>query len=221
MPQILRLLALAGCALPLACASLSDAQRAALEADAETFETIVRSQIADSTVSALGFLRVDARPGGDDAVLAGNVQQQPQTIDLAQSPDSMSRLATSIEDQRRSILKVLGVKEGGPFDFPYCGGARRVSDSTRPDPKASCPTQPVRYVTVGAPYRGAAPLLAKLRRPEVPVPDSSGELWTVLVTETNTGPGGQQWRQYVWLFRRDPAGGKLGIAERFLVAWAE
>jgi hypothetical protein len=204
----------------IACARLTDSQRAALEADAEAFETIVRSQATDSATGSLGFLRVDSRPGDDDAVLAGTVPQT-RPIDLSQSPDSMSGLAKSIEDQRRSILGVLKVDEGGPFDYPYCGGARRVTDSAAVDTVSKCPRQPVRYVTVGTPYRGAAPLLEKLRRPELPVPDSAADLWTVLVSETNVGPGGQQWRQYAWLFRRDADKGRLVVAERFLVSWAE
>src|SRR4051794_4115626 len=163
----------AGCVF--ACTPLTDAQRAALEADAESFEAIVRSQITDSATSSLGFLRVDARPAGDDAVLAGAVQTS-RPIDLSPTPDSMSRLNQSMEDQRRSILHALKVDDGGPFDYPYCGGARRVTDSAV-DTVSKCPRQPVRYVTVGAPYRGAAPLLEKLRRPELPAPDSGAELW--------------------------------------------
>jgi hypothetical protein len=211
---------LASLVLLIACTALSDAQRSALEADAEAFESIVRSQVADSAAASLGFLRVDARPTEDDAVLAGTVEP-PRAIELGQSPDSSSPLTTSIEDQRRSILGTLKIDEGGPFDFPYCGGARRVSDSADAATPSKCPSKPVRYVTVGTPYRGAAPLLAKLRRPELPVPDSSAELWTLLVSETNVGPGGQQWRQYAWLFRRDRDTGKLAVAERFLVSWAE
>jgi hypothetical protein len=211
---------LAACIPILACTMLTDSQRAALEADAEAFESIVRSQASDSAAGSLGFLRVDARPGGDDDVLAGTVQS-PRPIDLSLSPDSTSALMKSIEDQRRSILSALKIEGGGPFNYPYCGGARRVSDSAEADAESKCPRQPVRYVTVGAPYHGAAPLLEKLRRPETPAPDSSAELWTMLVSETNIGPGGQQWRQYAWLFRRDPANGKLAVAERFLVSWAE
>src|SRR4051812_35362792 len=108
----------------IACARLTDRQRAALEADAESFEAIVRSQVTDSATSSLGFLRVDARPAGDDAVLAGAVQTS-RPVDLSPTPDSMSRLTQKMEDQRRSILRAVKVDEGGPFDYPYCGGARR------------------------------------------------------------------------------------------------
>src|SRR6476660_1510390 len=90
------------CAAATGCTRLTDAQRAALEADAEAFESIVRSQASDSAAGSPGFLRVDARAGGDDAVLAGTTPP-PRAIELSPSPDSTSALFKSIEDQRRSI----------------------------------------------------------------------------------------------------------------------
>jgi hypothetical protein len=35
------------------------------------------------------------------------------------------------------------------------------------------------------------------------------------------GPGGQEWRQYAWLLRRDPQTGQLVLVEKFLLSWAE
>jgi len=209
--------------LVTACTMMSAGQRQVLEADAESFEAIVRSQITDSASGSLGFLRVDARPGRDDAVLSGETAPRHglDLSDSAGSPDSLAKLLAAVEDQRRSILGALKVDGSGPFNFPFCGGARRVSDSAAVNGDTKCPTEPVRYVTVGVPYRGAAPVLEKLRSPESPVPDSSAELWTVLVSETNIGPGGQQWREYAWLFRREAESGKLAAVERFLVSWAE
>jgi len=208
-----------------ACTMMSPGERQVLEADAESFETIVRSQVTDSASGSPGFLRVDARPGRDDAVLNGATPER-QGIQLdssasPDSPDSLARLLRAVEDQRRSILDGLKVDGRGPFDYPFCGGARRVSDSAAVNGDTKCPSQPVRYVTVGVPSRGAAPMLDKLRSPESPVPDSTEELWTLLVSETNMGPGGQQWRQYAWLFHRETATGRLAPVERFLVSWAE
>jgi hypothetical protein len=221
-PSPVRSLPLAAVAM-IACTMMSPAQRQVLEADAESFETIVRSQISDSTSGSLGFLRVDARPGRDDAVLSGASPEHRglELSDSSDSPDSLARLLGAAEDQRRSILGALKVDGGGPFSYPFCGGARRVSDSAAVNGDTKCPREPVRYVTVGIPYRGAAPVLDKLRSPESPVPDSTAELWTVLVSETNIGPGGQQWRQYAWLFRREEGSGRLAPVERFLVSWAE
>ena len=205
-----------------ACARLSDAERTLIEADGETFETVVRSQLTDSVAASFGFLRVDERPGGDEGLLIG-AAQQPRGFDLAPSADSVSTRATDrIQDRRRDILGELRVEEGGPFSYPECGGARRIRDSLAGAVgETKCPRQPYRYVTVGLPHRGAAPVLEKVRRPESPAPDSSAELWTVLVTETNIGPGGQSWRQYAWLFRRDQFSGRLVLVERFLLSWAE
>jgi hypothetical protein len=197
------------------------AQRGVAEADAETFEAVVRSQINDS-VSA-GFLRVDSRPAGDKDLLAPT----PPTS-AGFDPDSSADSAADVDpamiaNQRKDILRDLHVEEGGPFVYPECGGfrTRRFRDSNAVHPDPECPKTYRRYVTVGVPTRGAAPVLAKARRPEVPAPDTTGEVWTVLVTESSVGPGGQQWRQFAWLFRRDPETGGLGVAEKYLLSWAE
>jgi hypothetical protein len=41
------------------------------------------------------------------------------------------------------------------------------------------------------------------------------------VTESSVGPGGENWRQYAWLFRRDPETRRLLVAEKYLLSWAE
>lgn len=195
-------------------------QRDLAAADAETFEAIVRSQMSNS-VSA-GFLRVDSRPAGDKELLS------PTPASAGFDPDSLSdtvaeSAARIIADQRKEILHDLHVEEGGPFNYPSCGGfrTRRFRDSSAIHPDPECPKAFRRYVTVGLPTRGASMLLNKARLPETPPPDTTGELWTVLVTESSVGPGGQQWRQYGWLFRRDPATANLAVAEKYLLSWAE
>jgi hypothetical protein len=208
----------------VACDTIPGRERTLVRADAEVFETIIRSEIpdkaGDSTVSP-GFLRFDARPVGDNAVLAGG--EPTRALDLDKSGDSTSSKAVSqITEQRRAILKLLHVEEGGPFLYPDCGGThpRRVKGAAALI-GANCPKEFRRYVTVGLPYRGAAPALDKLRSPEAPSPDSTSEVWTVLVTESSIGPGGQDWRKYAWLLRRNPDTNRLTIAERFLLSWAE
>src|SRR5258705_11888879 len=118
-------------------------------------------------------------------------------------------------------MRSLHVESAGSVSYPQCGGARRGMDSVAIGSHPECPRELHRHVTVGLPYRGAAPMLATARRPESPLPDSSAELWTVLVTETNVGPGGEQWQQYGWLFQRDLESGRLAVKERFLLSWAE
>lgn len=204
---------LIGCALPRD-------QREIAAADAETFETIVRSQLSDSV--STGFLRVDSRPAGDKDILTGG----PITAGL--DPDSSADTVAEgtgnvIARQRKNILRDLQIEEGGPFVFPECGGFRtrrfRDSSAVHPDPK--CPPVYRRYVTGSIPTRGESPVLSRARRPESPPPDTTRELWTVLVTESSVGPGGQQWRQYAWLFHRDPAAGRLSPADRLLLSWPE
>jgi hypothetical protein len=206
--------------LCFACAMPAE-QREIATADAESFEAIVRSQMSDSV--GPGFLRVDSRPAGDKEILAPT----PPTSE-GFDPDSSLAAAKEtdtglIADQRKEILRDLHVEEGGPFVYPDCGGfrTRRFKDTSEVHPDPQCPKSFRRYVTVGLPARGAASVLSKARRPEAPPPDTTGELWTVLVTESSVGPGGQQWRQYAWLFRRDDTTGRLGVSEKYLLSWAE
>jgi len=213
-------LPLAAVTLAIACA-LPREQRGVLAADAETFQSIVRSQMGDSV--STGFLRVDSRPAGDKDILSA-----PPPSATGLDPDSATDPATdgdsrAVVDQRKDILRDLHVEEGGPFVYPECGGfrTRRFRDTAAVHPDPDCPKTYHRYLTVGVPTRGAAPIIAKARRPEIPSPDTTGEMWTVLVTETAVGPGGQQWRQYAWLFRRDERSGELGVVEKYLLSWAE
>lgn len=215
------------CALVLAgegCDSISAEDRSLVRADAEVFETIVRSEIpdkaGDSTVSP-GFLRIDSRPVGDNETLVTG--ETPRALDLERPADSASAQAVSqINDQRRAILKLLRVEEGGPFVYPDCGGTRpRRVKGAAALVGANCPKEFRRYVTVGLPYRGAAQALNKLRSPEAQPPDSTSEVWTVLVTESSIGPGGQDWRKYAWLLERNPDTNHLALKERFLLSWAE
>jgi len=196
-------------------------QREIAATDADTFQEIVRSQVIDSANP--GFLRVDARPAGDKEILPPT-SGTPAGFDPDSSVDTVAEGATQlITDQRKEILKDLHIEQGGPFVYPDCGGfrTRRYRDSAAVHPDPDCPKAFHHYVTVGLPTRGASTVVTKARRAETPPPDTTGELWTVLVTETSVGPGGQQWRQYAWLFRRDPLNGRLRVAEKLLLSWAE
>jgi hypothetical protein len=196
-----------------------------LSADAEVFETMVRAQVSqtpDDSAVALRVLRVDSRPASDNAL--ASAQPGASGLDLDAPPDTLPPEAvTRIADQRKAILSDLHVEEGGPFNYPGCGGTHphRTPDSSALNLGNECPRAWRRYVTVSLPYRGEAEVLAKLRsRPSAPA-DSSVESWTVLVTENAIGPAGQTWRQYACLLRRDAQSGRLALAERLLVSWAE
>jgi hypothetical protein len=207
------------------CDRPTAADRALLQADAEVFENVVRSEsaitVADSAVPT-GFLRVDSRPAGDSAILLAT-NQHSSGVELDELADSLSAKGDArIAEQRKEILKDLRVEEGGPFSYPGCGGIRprRFRDSVATI-GTECPSEWHRYVTIGLPYRGAAPVLTILRSKESAPPDSSEEAWTVLVTESSIGPGGQDLRQYAWLLRRNPETGHLVVGEKFLISWAE
>lgn len=223
-PNGLRALCCAAGTLLLGC--MSDAKREIVRVDGEIFEAVARSQFSDTTARASrapAGLRFDARPAGDNADLSGT-PERPRPLEPGSAGDSvLANTQPAIVEQRKDILRSLGIEEGGPFNYPECGGARtrRTKDSTSTLPPPACPDSPLRYVTVGLPYRGASPVLARARPPGTPAPDSTGEQWTVLVTESSVGSGGQQWRQYVTLFRRDRETGRLAMAERILLSWAE
>ncbi len=212
------LLVLIGCGL--------ERERAIVGADGEIFESVARDQLAgprDTLGVTASPLRMDSRPAGDNTDLA-STPDKPKPLELGDSTDSVQPgVREVIVEQRKGILASLGITDGGPFDYPDCGGARtrRSRDTTIALPTPKCPPQVSRYVTVGLPFRGASPILDKVRPPNSPPPDSSAEMWTVLVTESSVGPGGQQWRQYVSLFRRTADTGRLVMAERFLLSWAE
>jgi hypothetical protein len=204
------------------CGRPSSAERAVLAADAEVFETVIRSELspdpADS-VASLRVMRVDSRPVTDNDELTAS--STPQSgFDLDKVSDLLSDGGVArIADQRKAILSDLHVEEGGPFAYPGCGGSR--SHGSTELSFAACPRDWRRYITVGIPYRGAAAkIVDKLRAQSVPS-DSSAELWTVLVAENSVGPGGQEWRQYAWLLRRDPLNGHLVLVQKFLLSWAE
>lgn len=207
----------------VACSRVPPDQRSLVRADAEAFESVVRSEMIDSIKESFGFLRVDSRPAGDNTILTATAER-PRALDLEAQPDSISPNSLArITRQRKDILNFLRVEEGEPVRFAGCGGTHteRLKDSSAVLQLPGCPSALRRYVNVGIPYRGAAPILARFRRSEIAAPDSSAEHWTVLVTESSVGPGGENWRQYAWLFRRDPETRRLLVAEKYLLSWAE
>jgi hypothetical protein len=207
----------------VACSRVPPDQRSLVRADAEAFESVVRSEMIDSIKESFAFLRVDSRPAGDNTILTGTAER-PRALDLEKPADSISPNSLArITKQRKDILSFLRVEEGEPVRYAGCGGTHteRLEDSSAILELPGCPKALRRYVNVGLPYRGAAPILARFRRSEIAAPDSTDEHWTVLVTESSVGPGGENWRQYAWLFRRDRETNRLLVAEKYLLSWAE
>ena len=207
------------------CDDLSTTERELVHTDAEVFEVVARGErvigMEDSSRSPR-FLRIDSRPVDNTTLLTPPV---PRATGIALEDDSTppSRTFDRIARERRSILDRLGVEEGGPFFFPGCEGVR--TGESRPHSRAappgtSCPKEWRRYVTIGLPRRGVEEIPEKVRRIE-PRSFDGVEAWTVLVTETSIGPGGQDWKQYAWVLTREPEGADLALAARFLLSWAE
>lgn len=208
------------------CDNLSRSDRELVHTDAEVFEVVARSELAvgtDDPSRSPGFLRIDSRPIDNTSILPAK-PAGPTGIPL--DDDSMpasSAVIDRITQERRAILEQLGVEEGGPFVFPGCEGVR--SGETEPKssatpPRAGCPTQWRRYVTIGLPRRGVGLIPENVRKTD-PRSFDTGEVWTVLVTETSIGSGGQDWKQYASVLTRDTDREGLTLAARFLLTWAE
>jgi hypothetical protein len=213
-----------GCTPSVARPDLSDRQLALIRADSAVFETVIRMELTGNGKEypyKINPLRVDSRPDGQASnfpYVAGGSRGS-----ISDPADSMrDSLALSlVREQRKAILRRLGLEEGGPFSYRQCGGTLAPPPRS-PSTTSACPKEAHYYVTIGLPISGIAPGLPKrLGRPDQPVPDLSGEIWTVLVSEAYAGPQGQSWFQHAWLLRRDPIGGRLTLAHTESLAWVE
>lgn len=209
-----------------ACDNLSTAEREIVHTDAEAFEAVARSEMIVGTEDSSrspGFLRIDSRPVDNTSTLPPQRAQTGIALDDDDSMLASSAVLDRIARERRAILERLGVEEGGPFFFPGCEGVRSGETKPKPgatQPRAGCPTQWRRYVTIGLPRRGIGLIPESVRKTD-PRSFDTGEVWTVLVTETSVGSGGQDWKQYASVLTREPDREGLALAARFLLTWAE
>jgi hypothetical protein len=208
------------------CDNLSTSERELVHTDAEVFEAVVRAQVVagmEDSARLRRFLRIDSRPVDNTSLLP---PRPPGPTGIALDDDSTllsSATINRITRDRTAILERLGVEEGGPFAFTGCEGIRTGGPASKRDATpsgASCPTDWRRYVTIGLPRRGVGLIPERVRRTD-PRSFDSGEVWTVLVTETSIGTGGQDWKQYAWVLTREPGRADLSLAAQFLLSWAE
>jgi len=231
------LIAGAGCrSVPVSVSGRSEApvpELTLVQVDSEVFAAVVRGQVAggdDAYPYHLEPFRYDSRPYGTNSgypeVFAG-VEGIDPTLSFPRKSQSESEVGYLVQTRKR-ILRMNGVREGGPVSYPQCAGAgvpappppRGRSSARRSKPAdvhAGCPKAPEYYLTVGLPIRGQPPGLKKVRDTRGDKVRLNGEVWTVLVDETSTGPAGWKRSQYAWLFKRDRSG-RLELANTILIS---
>jgi hypothetical protein len=186
---------------------------------------VVRAQLAGTEKQHpfhIDRLRYDSRPYGTRSGYPENsagVQGVAPTLSFA---PARRRAIDSIVKNRKRILKMTKVPEGGPFSYRQCAGAgvptpppRRSGSAARtkpPDVHAGCPKRPETYLTVGLPVRGQPEGLRKFRDSHGQFVRLTGEVWTTIVEEWAAGPSGWTWSQYGWLLKRNRWNGKLELA---------
>lgn len=222
------LVAGSGCGRISARSMLSPAQLALLRADSDVFETIARAELPttkEDSSPRIHALRIDSDPNGRPSAfhdVAGG-SRGLGAGDAEPGKDSTTMIL--VVRQRKAILKRLGFEEGAPFNYPQCSamlGFTPHLDSSRADRYAKCPKEVHNYLTIGLPFRGVPENLKRMRRASgAPAPDLTGEVWTVVTSHAYAAAKGQYWSRSAVLLRRDPADGRLKLAETILLSWAE
>ncbi|HEV7595743.1 MAG TPA: hypothetical protein VGO33_12160 [Gemmatimonadaceae bacterium] len=207
------------CTSAVTLPAIPDDQPSLLRADSAAFVTIVRMELSGSGKSyphEISPVRFDSHPNGqasDFPISAGgSTGSIPGT---ASARDSVTTLLVS--QQRKAILRNLGVEEGGPFNYPQCRGL--LAPPTVPP--MGCPKEDQYYVTIGLPYLGIPSDLPIRATSSDTMPDVSGEIWTVIVTEAYASRLGQNSFQHAWLLRRDPVNRRFTLAHTVLLSWVE
>ena len=203
-----------------------------IDVDSAVFAAVVRGQLDgddDEYPRRLERFRYDARPYGTSTgypeVFLG-VEGIDPTLSFPRSSQSESEIDYLVQTRKR-ILQRNGVPQGGPPNYEQCAGAgipkppppRGRSSLRRAKPldvHAGCPKTPEYYLTVGLPIRGQAPGLMNMRDTRGKRVNLDGEVWTVLVDETFSGPGGWRRPQYAWLFQRNRSG-QLELSNTILI----
>ena len=195
-----------------------------IRADSEVFAAVVRAQLdagSDEYPFRIDELRYDPRPYGSrngyPEIGAGVQGVAPELYFGRAEQDAIDQIA----ENRKAILRMRGVPEGRPFNYPQCAGvkvpqpppSRKGSTRSRPsNPHAGCPKKPVSYVTVGLPLRGQPEGLKTIRDTRGDRIDVGGDVWTTLVDEYVAGPNGWSHTQHAWIFKRSRWSGRLDLA---------
>ena len=205
-----------------------------IRADSELFAAVVQAQLAggdDEYPNHLERFRYDTRPYGTASgypeVFSG-VQGIDPTLSFARAGESaMDRLI----DNRKDILKMAGVRSGGPVSYPQCAGVgvplpppprgSTSARSKRADVHAGCPRTSETYLTVGLPIHGQPEGLKNARDTRGRRVSVRGDIWTILVDSHSIGPEGWSSSQYAWLFKRGRGNDPPELAATILIGVVE
>jgi len=182
--------------------NLSAEDAALIRADSEVFAAIVLPKpepgVEVSQYNQASLL-VDSRPYGVAVgfhdVAGGSTGLR--SSELFPIPDSamMRRLTGS----RKKLLAAIGLKEGGAFSYPKCGGtlapppppgSARPTSTCASGPRDGCPAAAETYINVGVPVRGIQESFTKPRFPGSKTLNLTGDLWTVVVNNHFATRGG-------------------------------
>ena len=181
----------------------------------------------DVALIDLNYAR-DTTSGEEGLNLLSRIQGIDPTLSFARAGESaMDRLM----DNRKEILRMAGVRAGGPASYPQCAGAGvplppppRGSTSARlkrADVHAGCPRTSETYLTVGLPIHGQPEGLKNARDTRGRRVSVRGDVWTILVDSHSIGPEGWSSSQYAWLFKRGRGNAPPELAATILIGVVE
>ena len=215
-------------------AATPDEETMLIRADSEVFAAVLRAQLhagTDEYPFRIRELRYDPRPygtrNGYPDMPAGVQGVAPELYFAKAGGSAIDKIA----ENRKVILELNNVPAGSPFNYQQCAGRQvptpppvRGKSGTRAkstDVHSGCPKKPESYLTVGLPLRGQPEGLKYIPNTSGEKVDIDGDVWTVLVDEYTTGPGGGRRLQNAWNFKRSRWNRRLELAATIQTAVIE
>jgi len=215
-------------------AATPDEETMLIRADSEIFAAVVRAQLhagTDVYPFRIRELRYDPRPYGTRngyPEMPAGVQGVAPELYFAKAGESA---IDKIAENRKVILELNNVPAGSPFNYTQCAGKQAPTPppprgtsakrSKSTDVHSGCPKKPESYLTVGLPLRGQPEGLKNIPNTNGERVDIDGDVWTVLVDEYTTGPGGWRRLQHAWIFKRSRWNRRLDLAATIQTALIE
>jgi hypothetical protein len=214
-------------------AATPDEETMLIRADSEIFAAVVRAQLhagTDEYPFRIRELRYDPRPygtrNGYPEMPVGVQGVAPELYFAKAGEPAIDKIA----ENRKVILELNNVPAGSPFNYPQCAGRQapkpppprgKSARAKSTDVHSGCPKKPESYLTVGLPLRGQPEGLRNIPNTKGEPVDIDGDVWTVLVDEFTTGPGGWRRLQHAWIFKRSRWNRRLELAATIQTAVIE